>query len=152
MEIRRIKEEEMSKALDLVWRTFLEFEAPDYSEEGIKTFRDTLDNENWIKNRDFFGAFDNNEMQGVIATKDYNHIALFFVDGVYHRKGIGKQLFYKICDLNETGIYTVNSSPYAKEVYEHLGFEYTAGRQEVQGLIFYPMVNKKIKEIKIDRK
>ena len=41
MEIRNIKNTEMKEALDLVWRVFLEFEAPDYTEEGIKEFRYT---------------------------------------------------------------------------------------------------------------
>ena len=36
MEIRRVKENEISKALDLTWRTFLEYEAPDYTKVGIK--------------------------------------------------------------------------------------------------------------------
>ena len=35
----------MSDALDLVWRTFLEFEAPDYSEEGIDIVKSNLGND-----------------------------------------------------------------------------------------------------------
>ena len=42
MEIRKIKDEEMPMALDLTWRTFLEFEAPDYTEEGIEEFRKSI--------------------------------------------------------------------------------------------------------------
>jgi len=30
-------------ALDLVWQVFLEFEAPDYSEEGIQEFKKFID-------------------------------------------------------------------------------------------------------------
>lgn len=146
MEIRTIKKEEMPEALDLTWRTFLEFEAPDYTEEGIEEFRRTIHDEEWLAARDFWGAFDNGKLLGLIATKEYKHIALFFVDGIYHKQGIGKSLFNKICELNETGTYTVNSSPYARGVYEHLGFEYTDSRQCVHGLIFYPMKNDKILE------
>lgn len=148
MEIRKIKEQEMPEALDLTWRTFLEFEAPDYTEEGIKEFKKSIDDKNWIAARDFWGAFENEKLLGFIATKEYNHIALFFVDGVYHKQGIGKQLFNKICELNETGTYTVNSSPYARGVYEHLGFEYTDSEQCVNGLRFYPMKNDSILEYK----
>ena len=85
-------------------------------------------------------------MLGIIATKNYNHIALFFVDGKFHKRGIGRALFDKICELNTAGYYTVNSSPYAKGVYEHLGFEYTDSEQSVNGLKFYPMKNDKILE------
>lgn len=38
MEIRKILKEEITKALELVWKVFLEYEAPDYTEEGIKEF------------------------------------------------------------------------------------------------------------------
>ena len=148
MEIRKIKDEEMPMALDLTWRTFLEFEAPDYTEEGIEEFRKSIYDEEWLSARDFWGAFDGNKLLGLIATKNYNHIALFFVDGKYHKQGIGRNLFNKICELNETGFYTVNSSPYARGVYEHLGFEYTDSEQCVNGLRFYPMKNDKILEYK----
>ena len=146
MEIRKIKDEEMPMALDLTWRTFLEFEAPDYTEEGIEEFRKSIYDKEWLAARDFWGAFDNEKLLGLIATKNYNHIALFFVDGKYHKQGIGRSLFNKICELNETGFYTVNSSPYAKGVYEHFGFEYTDSEQCVNGLRFYPMKNDKILE------
>ena len=146
MEIRKIKDEEMPMALDLTWRTFLEFEAPDYTEEGIEEFRKSIYDEEWLSARDFWGAFDGSKLLGLIATKNYDHIALFFVDGKYHKNGIGRSLFNKICELNETGFYTVNSSPYARGVYEHLGFEYTDSEQCVNGLRFYPMKNDRILE------
>lgn len=145
MEIRRISEFEMENALQLTWNTFLEYEAPDYTEEGVMEFKKCIDDEDWIKSRVFIGAFENNELLGLIALKDYNHIALFFVDGKYHRKGIGKKLFLKACELNKSGFYTVNSSPYAVDVYEHLGFQATSLEQNVNGLRFLPMINKNIK-------
>lgn len=33
---------EVPKALALVWQTFLEFEAPDYSEQGIQEFKEFI--------------------------------------------------------------------------------------------------------------
>lgn len=41
MEIREIKKDEMKSAIDLIWKTFLEYEAPDYTEEGIEEFKGT---------------------------------------------------------------------------------------------------------------
>lgn len=32
----------MKEALELVWKTFLEFETPDYTEEGISEFKKIL--------------------------------------------------------------------------------------------------------------
>jgi len=141
MIIRKVEENEMDYALDLVWRVFLEFEAPDYTEEGINEFKKTIDDKDWINARDFFGAYDeNNKMLGVIATKDISHIALFFVEGAYHRQGIGKKLYEKVKELNDQGFFTVNSSPYAHEVYKKLGFTDTNTMQEIHGLKFYPMI------------
>ena len=138
--IKRILNEEIKLALDLVWKVFLEYEAPDYTEEGIKEFKKAIDDDEWIKARDFYGAFDeNNKILGVIATKDITHIALFFVDGKYHKQGVERKLYDKIKSLNEKGFFTVNSSPYAHDVYKHLGFEDTNTEQCVNGLKFYPM-------------
>ena len=36
LEIKKILKEEMEEALELIWKVFLEYEAPDYTEEGIK--------------------------------------------------------------------------------------------------------------------
>ena len=96
MEYRKIKESEMKDALKLVWETFLIYEAPDYTEEGIQEFKRTIDDLEWVSKRDFYGAFIDNKVVGVIATKDLNHIALFFVDGNYHKQGIGTKLYKKV--------------------------------------------------------
>lgn len=139
LEIRIILKEEMEEALDLVWKVFLEYEAPDYTEEGIMEFKRTINDVSWVDSRDFYGAYDNNKILGVIATKDNSHIALFFVDGKYHKQGIGRKLYNKVESLNNNGFFTVNSSPYAHEVYKHLGFMDTEIEQCINGLRFYPM-------------
>ena len=36
MEIKRIDSTQIDLAIDLIWTTFLQFEAPDYSEEGVQ--------------------------------------------------------------------------------------------------------------------
>lgn len=139
MVIKKIPQEDMKKAIELVWRVFIEFEAPDYTEEGIKEFRKTILDEKWVKERVFFGAYEE-ELLGVIATKDGTHIALLFVEGKHHKKGIGKKLFQTVKELNTSHFFTVNSSPYAHEVYKHLGFvDTTKEEQVVNGLRFYPM-------------
>ena len=140
MIIRKVFKEEIPEALALIWKVFIEYEAPDYTEEGIKEFKKAIDDNNWVEEREFYGAFDeNNKIIGVIATKDTNHISLFFVDGKYHRQGIGRKLYNKVKELNKEGYFTVNSSPYAHEVYKHLGFIDTDKKQCINGLIFFPM-------------
>ena len=124
----------------MIWNVFLEFEAPDYTEEGVDEFKRTIEDSDWIEKRHFYGAFtENDTLLGVIVTKDTTHIALFFVDGKYHRQGIGRQLFNKVEELNHNGFFTVNSSPYAHDFYKRLGFEDMDTEQCVNGLRFYPM-------------
>ena len=130
---------EISDALELVWKVFLEYEAPDYTEEGINEFKRTIEDYSWVSAREFYGAFDSDKIVGVIATKDGYHIALFFVDGDYHRRGIDRNLFNMVLELNKDGYFTVNSSPYAHEVYKHLDFFDTDTEQCISGLRFYPM-------------
>lgn len=139
MEIRKILSNELENAINLVWRVFLEYEAPDYTQEGIDEFKKTINDINLINKRDFYGAFQDNNLLGVIATKDITHIALFFVDGKYHKQGIGKELYKKIESLNNLGYFTVNSSLYAHEIYKHLGFNDTDALSCIHGIKFYPM-------------
>ena len=84
--------------------------------------------------------YDKNKLIGVIATRNNgNHIALFFVDGEYHKKGIGKCLFQKVLENATSNEITVNSSVYAVEVYHKLGFVDTDKEQIEDGIIYTPM-------------
>lgn len=55
------------------------------------------------------------------------------------RKGIGRSLFETMRKDYDRQEFTVNSSPYAVEVYRHLGFKETDTEQTVNGLRFTPM-------------
>lgn len=141
MKIRQILEKDREKALELVWNVFVQYESPDYSKEGIEAFyQSVIVNEDYINNIVMYGAFEENEIKGVIATRNSgNHIALFFVDGRYHKQGIGKSLFQKVLAESTDDEITVNSSPYAVEVYRHLGFGETDTEQTEDGIRYTPM-------------
>lgn len=140
IEIREIKKEEMADALALVWKVFQEFEAPDYSKEGVDAFSQTLKDESYLSMLRTFGAYLEGTLVGVIATRsEGTHIGFFFVDGKYHRKGIGRKLFETIKTLCPAKRMTVNSSPYAIPVYHKLGFADTDKEQTVDGIRFTPM-------------
>lgn len=145
MLIKKISENEIKETLELVLRVFLQYEAPDYSDEGIESFKRTaLYNQAFISSLTMYGAYDNDKITGMIATRNNgNHIALFFVDSQYQQKGIGKMLFQTMLAQSTAGEITVNSSPYAKEVYHHLGFTDTAQEQCADGIRYIPMVYKK---------
>ena len=44
MEVKKIDDTQITNAIDLIWQTFLQFEAPDYSEEGVKSFQEFIEN------------------------------------------------------------------------------------------------------------
>lgn len=138
--IRKIEENERENALDLVWNVFREYEAPDYSDEGVGEFYKSIHDENYLSKLCLYGAFISETLIGVIATRsEGTHIALFFVDGRHQGKGIGKALFQTAAAECQSGRLTVNSSPYAVPIYHRLGFTDTDTEQSVNGLRFTPM-------------
>ena len=139
LKVKKITKKDIPEALELVWKVFLEFEAPDYSKEGVAEFRSTLDNQEFVKNLKFYGAFEGNEMVGIIAMRKPQHISLFFVKGNRHRKGIGRKLFERMKKDYEIQEFMVNSSPYAVEAYHHLGFTDMDTEQMTNGIRYVPM-------------
>lgn len=147
--IRTINRENLkqSGAMELVWRVFLEFEAPDYSEEGIQEFKRFIDLEEAAQRMDagemlLWGCFGEERLVGVIAGRLPGHVSLLFVDKKYHRQGIARALYHIMVDYYRAGgccEITVNSSPYAVEAYRRLGFVETGPEQTVNGLRFTPM-------------
>lgn len=137
--VRRLSQEEIPAALELCWRVFLEFEAPEYSAEGIAAFRASLDDPQRTRQLNFYGAFDGDALVGVLCMRAPQHIGGFFVDAAYHRRGIGKKLFAAMRQDYAKQEFTVHSSPYAVEIYRHLGFVPTGTEQSVDGLRFTPM-------------
>lgn len=139
-DIKKLTTNETKTALNLVWKVFQEYEAPDYSKEGVEEFYRSIHDDNYLSMLSLYGAFVSQKMVGVIATRsEGTHIALFFVDGEYHRNGIGKKLFQTVLSQCSSNRMTVNSSPYAVPVYHKLGFTDTDTEQVINGLRFTPM-------------
>ena len=104
MEIRRIQGGELPAAMDLCWRVFLEFEAPEYPPEGVEAFRAYLSDIEQVNHLTLFGAWEGQELLGVLAAEG-SHIALFFVDPAFHRQGIGRLLFQAYLAEGGRGFY-----------------------------------------------
>ena len=149
LKYREIKQEELSETLDLVRKVFDEFEAPYYSEEGVASFYAFIDMDNMSEQYTngslyFYGCFVDNILVGMIAVKDFVHISLLFVDKQYHKQGIARNLFDHIIQVCREKnpclkVITVNSSPYAVEVYHKFGFFDVSSEQVVDGIRFTPM-------------
>lgn len=142
---------EWDDAMALAWRTFMQFEAKDYTPEGIESFQDFVTDT--ILYRMFllgeyqlFGAYDNGIMVGMISLRSETHISLLFVDKKYHKMGIGRMLINYVSDYvwSEEGHHriTVNAAPYAVGFYHRMGFVDTGVEQTKEGVRYTPMERK----------
>ena len=149
LNFRKIEKEEIQDSLDLVHRVFDEFEAPFYPQKGVQSFYNFIRVDNILPqylndSLYFYGCFVDDTIVGMIAVRDFIHISLLFVDKHYHKQGIAKHLFndtIDYCKIHNPSLknITVNSSPYAIEVYHKLGFVDTSSAQTVDGITYTPM-------------
>lgn len=133
----------------LVWEVFREYVAPGYSMEGIESFKRFVmagSLRQSVESGRFFiiCCRKDGDLAGVISVRDLSHISLLFVKKDCQGMGIAKELFKRalkkieetapdICEI------TVNSSPYAVDIYKRLGFK-TAGEPTTRdGITFIPM-------------
>ena len=137
--IRPLVENEIPAALDLARKVFAEYESPDYSPEGTEEFYRSLRDEQYLAGIRYYGAFDGEKLIGEVGIRpERGHICAFFVDGAYHRRGIGTKLFRRLRE-DFPGRITLNSSPYGLLFYQALGFAAADTEQTVNGIRFTPM-------------
>ena len=140
IEIRQLLNNKKDEALLFAKKVYIECKDESYSEQGIETFCNFVNNKEITKSFKVYGAFEDNVLKGIIATDSQKrHICLFFVDKVSQGKGIGKKLMSIVIDDNENSFITVNSSRYAVPIYEKLGSIKTEEEKEQDGLKFTPM-------------
>ena len=138
--IRRVTKNEVPAALALVWKVFAEYESPDYAPEGTEVFRKSLKDETYLKDIVYYGAFDGEDIVGVLGIRrEKRHICFLFVDGQHHRCGIGTKLFKRMLEDFHGRTITLNSSPYGLPFYDTLGLTATGSEQTVDGIRFTPM-------------
>ena len=149
LQIRSIYQDEYEDVMGIVWKTFLRFEAQDYTEEGVKSFQDFITDPTLYKmflrgHYQIFGAFYQGKNIGMISLRDRTHISLLFVDEKYHYQGVGRALMdylkkYLVTEKGEHKV-TVNASPYGGGFYHKLGFQDTDREQEKEGVRYTPMI------------
>ena len=146
--IRPAYHDEWDDAMVLAWRTFMRFEAHDYTPEGVGSFLDFITDTVLYKmfvmgSYQLFGAYDNGRIVGMISLRNETHISLLFVDERYHRMGIGRELIEYVSSyiLNEEGhrCITVDAAPYATGFYHRMGFVDTDVEQTKDGIRYTPM-------------
>lgn len=138
--VRILTRQDIPKALALAWTVFRQYQAPDYSEAGVETFRRSLQDPGYTGQLTLYGAFEDGVLIGMLATRDEGcHITLFFVDGRFQRRGIGRALLAEALAAHPQGPIMVNAAPYAVEIYRRLGFVLADAEQLTDGLRYIPM-------------
>lgn len=149
--IRKINSDEVNEALALALEVFMQFEAPDYALEGVDSFkRDIVENEEFISRCKqgvcpIYAAFDSNKIIGIMGMRSSKtHINMVFVKKEYHRQGVATALFnFLLEDVRKDNPtlkeLTLNSSPYGKAFYLHIGFTPLSEEQERHGIRYTPM-------------
>lgn len=142
-EIREAREEDWKPAMNMVWKTFLEFEGKDYAPEGIRNFYDFITDDGlyeaflmgeyrvWV-------ALEKERIVGLASIRDRNRLSLLFVDEAYHRRGIGRSLITCLSDYlknqkRESRMY-LKAAPYAVKFYKKMGFRALGPEEETSGI------------------
>ena len=140
IEVRQLLNNKKDEALLFAKKVYIECKDESYSEQGIETFYNFINNKEITKSFKVYGAFEDKTLKGLIAADSQKrHICLFFVDKVSQGKGIGKELMRVVVNDNENSYITVNSSRYGVPIYEKLGFVKMEEEKERDGLRFTSM-------------
>ena len=86
-EIRWAEDKDWIPAMHMIWKTFLKYEAVDYTEEGIRNFHEFITDEHLYKSfrqgrYQMMVALDGARIIGAASVRNYNHLSLLFVDEV----------------------------------------------------------------------
>lgn len=146
---RNMKPGEEVEVSNLVARSFNEFIAPGFSEEGVEEFFKYANHRALLKRTEggnhFVLVAEREGMSvGMIEIKERRHISMLFVDKSFHRKGIARGLLMLALEDIRSGAaipekITVNSSPFAVSFYERAGFKPTSETKTIHGIVHIPM-------------
>jgi len=149
IKFRKIRDGEEIEVCNLVARSFNEFIAPDFPEQGVEEFflySNPLSLKRRLKKNYFSMVAEcDGRILGMIEIKEKNHISMLYVDKDFHHNGIASNLVKKALEeisennRNPKDI-TVNSSRYAVPFYESLGFIRYEDEKSVYGVIHTPML------------
>ena len=148
-EIRWARESEWSSSMKMIWRTFLEYDGKDYTQEGIRSFFEFITDDDlyvsFLKGKyQMMVALADGEVIGAGSIRSRNHLSLLFVDGAYHRRGVGSAIMARLFDYleREAGerYMSLKAAPYAVDFYRKLGFTTVRPEEEYSGIRVTSMV------------
>lgn len=136
------------EACNLAVRSFNEFIAPGFPEEGIGKFyeyanyralRERLESDYFVMVAEIEG-----KLAGMIEIKKHRHVSMLYVDKKYQRRGVATRLLEEAIGLirknsPEIRKITVNSSRHATVFYEEMGFRQRSSERIINGIPHTPM-------------
>lgn len=147
MDIRRAALSDSASISKLVSRLTRKYIAHEFSQSGTAALLESMQPEAIEKylqsGYEYHVAEIEGLLVGVAGMRDNSHLYHLFVDEEYQKRGIAGQLWkvaMESCLLKgNPGVFTVNSSIYARPVYEKLGFAVQSEPRERNGVISIPM-------------
>ncbi len=148
LEVRAAYQSEWNSAIALAWNTFLKYDAPDYSPEGIRNFHDFIvDDELYHMflqgSYPMFVALIDGKIRGMITMRGMGHISLLFVEQAFQGRGLGRALVEAMGRYLKEELHleqmTVNASPYGVPFYHRVGFRDLESETEKGGIRYTPM-------------
>lgn len=148
IEIRSINSDKyLTESMILVKQVFMEYEAPDYEQKGINFFLKYIE-PSAMKQRierreiEIWCSIIENTIVGVVAMRPPCAVSLLFVDTLWHRKGVARQMLeHAIAEYRKDNQpITVHSSPYAVEAYQKMGFIKNGPKEIAFGIKYQPMI------------
>ncbi len=146
--LRPLSRGEEVEVCNLVARSFNEFIAPEFSDDGIEEFFRYANPRALLKrsegSHDVFVADAEGIIAGVIEIREQRHISMLFVDKEFHRRGIARELTRHVVEKIKSskrlpGRVTVNSSTFALPFYESVGFRQASDPKIIHGVLHIPM-------------
>ncbi len=147
MEIRPVTPDRLPEALSLCWNVFCQYNAPSFPSEGIGAFHAYLHPDHIgplcrTGRLQFYAAYRESQMVGVLGLHGFSHISLLFVEGDCQGQGIGKALIRYALFLAKKAwraSLSVHAAPYALGFYRGCGFEDTGPQAMRNGILYTPM-------------
>jgi ribosomal protein S18 acetylase RimI-like enzyme len=129
---------ELSRISNSLLKYLFEKDAPKWFVDDIspKSFEERLVSDDYA----VYIYIIEDKIAGFISIKNQNQIFHLFVDSVYHKKGIAKKLWGYTKAKYDIKKMKVNSSLYAKKIYESFGFVKDGEEKEFNGLKYQPMI------------
>lgn len=143
LEYRWAKKEEWSKAMTMVWKTFITFEGKEYSREGIKNFFEFITDDRLFQaflrgSYQMLIALEGEEIVGVATVRNGHHLSLLFVEEEHQHRGIGRELLRLFCNYleEEAGeeLMTLKAAPSAVSFYRGLGYRVMGPEEDYDGV------------------